>query len=219
MYIDLHIDGNKEHHTRGKVVETDRGRKILYPKICDKFEPRKDAAHPTMHVVIDGRMKKRHRQLKKFPERDELYEKGLNDDEIAERLGVCKGAIVYWRKMRGLSANIEKPENYSDNDERDKLYKQGLSDRAIAEKLGVNRRTITSWRVRKGYRPNSPEHPGGNMKRDMPERDGLYMLGLNDHEIARRLGVSPAAIYSWRQNRGLPANTSPGRRPKRNDSQ
>lgn len=43
----------------------------------------------------------------------------------------------------------------------------------------------------------------------------LYDLGMNDHEIADRLGVSYGGIYSWRRRNKLPANTAPGYHPQR----
>lgn len=38
----------------------------------------------------------------------------------------------------------------------------------------------------------------------------LYDQGLNDHQIAERLGTSPGGIYAWRYRNRLPANTGTG---------
>ena len=39
----------------------------------------------------------------------------------------------------------------------------------------------------------------------------LYDEGLNDTQIAEKMGVSRGAIYNWRQREGLPANARGGR--------
>lgn len=52
----------------------------------------------------------------------------------------------------------------------------------------------------------------GKSKVDTQERQALYDQGLNDHEIARRLIVSPHAVFSWRKRNSLPPNATS--RPK-----
>ena len=37
----------------------------------------------------------------------ELYDLGLSDGKIAEKLNMCAGSIFYWRKKNGLPANYE----------------------------------------------------------------------------------------------------------------
>lgn len=43
----------------------------------------------------------------------------------------------------------------------------------------------------------------------------LYDKGMNDHEIAERLGASPGGVYAWRYRNGLPANTGIGYHERR----
>ena len=37
----------------------------------------------------------------------------------------------------------------------------------------------------------------------------LYLLGLTDAEISRRLYITPSTICIWRKNNGLPRNFQP----------
>ena len=45
------------------------------------------------------------RQMKLYPEREELYRQGLNDPRIAERLGLSDRTIQMWRVRMGYKAN------------------------------------------------------------------------------------------------------------------
>lgn len=45
------------------------------------------------------------RQMKLYPEREELYRQGLNDPQIAERLGLSDRTIQMWRVRMGYKAN------------------------------------------------------------------------------------------------------------------
>lgn len=54
----------------------------------------------------------------------------------------------------------------------------------------------------------------GKSKVDAHERQALYDQGHNDHEIARRLGVTAHAIFSWRKRANLPPNATSRPRPK-----
>lgn len=45
---------------------------------------------------------------RKFPERWELYEEGLNDSKIASKVGVSPSAIQRWRRKRGLTSNFNR---------------------------------------------------------------------------------------------------------------
>lgn len=204
----LHRDENSEKHTRGKVIKTARGRKIVYPKICDKYKPR-DETHATMHQVTDGRMKERKRELKEYPERDSLYAQGLTDSEIAAQLNVHPNTIGHWRRMRGLPAHEVIVNAQYDDSERQRLYDAGLTDSEMAAKLGISERTIRSWRHRKGYKPNANNE---ELMRKYRARQELYDQGLNDHEIGKQLGTSASTICSWRYRFNLPANVTPGRK-------
>jgi len=134
-----------------------------------------------------------------------LYREGLSDREIARRLGLTHSAIRYWRLSRGLPTNPR----LALEEERLRLYQEGLSDGEIAKRLGCPRSTIQGWRQRRGLPPNYPPHYGKYLSDEEEEqRMRLYRQGLNDREIAERLGLTTRAIHLWRRRRGLPANRS-----------
>lgn len=88
-------------------------------------------------------------------ERLELYNEGLSDREIGERLYIGENAVRYWRKKNNLpthfrNRNLEK--GYLPGGiyyERMELWKRGFSEKEIAEKQGVNVKVIHSWRTNK----------------------------------------------------------------------
>ncbi len=203
MYID------KEKHTRGEIVNTIHGRKIVYPERCDKWRPRDNEAgkKATKDTAKSSTFSK---PLQDFPERTALYNDGLSDAEIAARLHVTVNTIGHWRRMRGLPPHfkpVQRPVWYPD---REQLYREGLSDGEIAERLGERSEIIRSWRNRRGYPPHPPKVRKCKPCKDYPERDRLYAEGFNDTEIARRLGVKASSIFKWRQLRGLPSNYRKG---------
>jgi|GEM_PF-4699608 len=78
----------------------------------------------------------------------ELYQQGLSDKEIAERLGDTYIAIGQWRFSRSLPSNGRQYQRLSpeEHEARMLLYRQGLNDREIAKALGVRYQTIAGWR-------------------------------------------------------------------------
>lgn len=64
------------------------------------------------------------------------YNTGLNDTEIAKKLGVSHSAIHYVRKKHNLKKNFKYTRTLSDSDYL-KEYNLGLSDSQIAKKLNI----------------------------------------------------------------------------------
>ncbi|GAG77792.1 unnamed protein product [marine sediment metagenome] len=78
----------------------------------------------------------------------ELYDQGLIDREIAEKLGVHFSTVNKHRTRLGLKA---KGSNRAFTDQQlIDLYEQGFSDREIAEKLGVSGALVGRHRKRLG---------------------------------------------------------------------
>lgn len=90
-----------------------------------------------------------------------LYQDGLSDQEIAERLGVSENAVCSWRKRRRLPMNKSQRasqrattslEEYAArrkaeaNARFQPLYDEGLTDTEIAEILGCTAQAAWRWR-------------------------------------------------------------------------
>lgn len=96
-----------------------------------------------------------------------------------------------------------------------KLHSEGLIDREVADQLDIHPASAARLRTRLGLRPN------GHARRRrpqawQPDRDArfLYEQGLNDREIAEKLGVSRESVTKWRQENRLLAVGKPGPKPR-----
>lgn len=84
-------------------------------------------------------------------ERLRLYRSGLNDREIARRLGTTRSAIVQWRDAHSLPSKykpgapraLRKPDR---DEQMMRLYRLGRTDRQMAASLGCTQRIVYRWR-------------------------------------------------------------------------
>lgn len=95
-------------------------------------------------------------------ERQRLYDEGLNDAQIAARVGRTAATIQAWRRVRGLAQQYtladRTPGSFRHKREataarvaekfklRMSLYRQGLDDDEIAEATGFSRKSVEKWR-------------------------------------------------------------------------
>ncbi|WP_230629330.1 hypothetical protein [Sphingomonas sp. Leaf37] len=166
-----------------------------------------------------------------------LYHEGLNDTEVAKRLGTSADAIRKWRGVRGLATNCPANQRRESNkslamvtpDLRRRalaLLERGVGGRLIAREMNTSLKTLSKWRTLmlrerpelrreqpKGSR-KAPRHPGGKAYSKMlPHRRArafvLYADGLDDGQIARELCVKRQQIWEWRNALFLPAIVKP----------
>jgi len=83
-------------------------------------------------------------------ERKELYEKGLNDREIAEKQDVHKSSVKGWRDRRGLPPNAEPSESYNyrdvpDEEEIKKSILKSSNLKEVANSLDVCEEVLRRW--------------------------------------------------------------------------
>jgi len=78
-----------------------------------------------------------------------LYERGLNDPEIAEELGVKRHVVKHRRKKLGLLRS----RLFTDQQLID-LHEMGLNDREKAERLGASEGVVYYHRRRLRLKPN-----------------------------------------------------------------
>ena len=74
-----------------------------------------------------------------------LHKKGMNDREIAEKLGVSNDVVKYHRIRLGLKAHDRRRRRFTDQ-QLIELYELGLNDREIAEKIGAGTNTVAYYR-------------------------------------------------------------------------
>lgn len=91
----------------------------------------------------------------------ELYNMGLSDKEIAEKVFVTQSAISGWRRKNGLKTNNPRPIVTRKVEEKMLfLYKSGLSDREIGNCVSLSKPTVQRWRQRNELKPNfEPGYP------------------------------------------------------------
>ena len=91
------------------------------------------------------------------------------------------------------------------------LYKQGLTDKEIAKKLNVSDTCIGKHRRKIGVPPNSIKAQS-KLKKSLEENFyKLYMKGLSDPQIAKKLGVAASTIWNYRTSNGLSPNRNKSR--------
>ena len=131
----------------------------------------------------------------------ELYEQGLNDSEIAVKLGATRTLVRTRRVRLGLKAHGRKL-LFTDQ-QLIELNENGLTDREIAEKLGANKYTVGYHRRRLGLKGH--DNPQGGIRRLFTDQQliELHEQGFNDIEIGEKLGAHPTTVSVHRRRIGL----------------
>jgi DNA-binding CsgD family transcriptional regulator len=128
-------------------------------------------------------------------ERLRLYRSGLNDREIARRLGTTRSAIVQWRGAHGLPSKYQpKAARALRKPERDaqmlKLYRVGRTDQQMAESLGCAQRTVYRWRQTRALEANDGKPSLHGSIRLVSIDADLSDGGLNLHGLIADNGIS-----------------------------
>lgn len=93
-----------------------------------------------------------------------LYEQGLSDVKIGEKLEVHYSVVRYWRNKNKLLSNNQL-EMQKNEKQFLKYYKKGFTDGQIHVQTGVAKSTIWSWRDKNDLPPNK-KPIGGRKKND-----------------------------------------------------
>lgn len=164
-------------------------------------------------------------------ERRKLYDQGLSDREIAPLVGRTHQTIRSWRLANALPPNfphgrnrraVSKTPASPDTKRRClALLERGVNGGLIAREMGLASSTIDRWRnamlaerptltlPKYEYRPTRRKADGSVFSKLRPDRRAaaflLYADGLDDHAIARALGIGHQQVWKWRQALYLPA--------------
>jgi DNA-binding NarL/FixJ family response regulator len=130
-----------------------------------------------------------------------LHAKGLNDEQIAKKIGCSKTTVRIRRNKLGLPINnkitVRTRKVYDDTIRKIiEMNAKGLNDAQIAKALKLSERNVWSWRNKKlGLPTNAPERKFGTFK--TMQNDGL-IDGLTDKQVAEKLGVKVSTVGVWR---------------------
>ena len=174
---------------------TDEAKERLKPENCPCFVDRLGRKSPPPEEPVRKAPPVREAWRKVDPERiRELYERGLTDRQIAEKLECTTTTIYAWRKRWGKAAHAEKPRGKVDPELALKLYLEGKNDREIGEAMGCGHNAIAYWRYRNGL----PALCWG-AHYDWAKAWPLYRAGAEDKQIAEAVGCSIRAVRDWRR--------------------
>jgi hypothetical protein len=138
--------------------------------------------------------------------RNELYEGGALDAEIADATGVHINRVRAWRSQNRLPGNPG--EAISDpGAARMSLWESGMNDREIGELVGVDQSAVAAWRNRLGLPANAIS--GGKLTplgQEPDNRHALYQQGLTDKEIGAACRINHDSVRKWRMKHELPPN-------------
>lgn len=131
----------------------------------------------------------------------DLYNKGLDDSQISEKLQITLNAARDFRVNHNLPT--QKIKKREENKRKFlELYNQGYNDSEIGRMIDVNHVTIKNWREALDL----PSHFQYKKKYDTEEFMKLYNQGYNYTQIASKLGVSQSAISEYGVYLGLAPN-------------
>ncbi len=125
------------------------------PKRCPRYIP-------------DGKrrkMPKREEREPKAPPEDPawykearvLYDQGMTDREIAERIGISDSKVYHWRHRKEklpLHPSHHGPDCRCDWDKAMEMHRRGCGDAEIAKEVGCARNTVYRWRMKHDLLPN-----------------------------------------------------------------
>jgi transposase-like protein len=119
-----------------------------------------------------------------------LYNEGLNDSEIARRMGITSAKVRYWRIKLNLPSK-HRCKLKVDVNRIIELRSKGYPMHRIARELGVSFGTIEYWFHKLNIKPLRVRRV---RRIDRMQLVKLYYDGLTYREIADRLGISPFTV-------------------------
>lgn len=122
----------------------------LKSKDCFKQKERKIKEQQTTKGIYGNTIKNKDLYRQKFLE---LYNKNLNDSDIAKELGVNNVTIHNWRVSMNLPSNFKYTKKFDENKFID-LYNQGLSYVDISKELNISKSYAQEYGHSLGLTPN-----------------------------------------------------------------
>ena len=138
-------------------------------------------------------------------ERMRLYNEGLTDKQMGEKLFLDQSSVNTWRKRH----NPKLPPNHPSRDAHysalyakyKALYDNGDNDTGIADKTHTTISMVRTWRSKNELPSN--HYVESELRQN--EYAKLYNRGVSDWQIGKMLGVSATSVLGWRRKNGYPA--------------
>lgn len=166
-----------------------------------KYEIQKWRRFEGLEAAYNGIKMQERKYREKYGRMKDLYERGMDDDEIAAAMGTVISSVQKWRYKNNLKKNKDrskrlKPETLQRIRE---LYDNEMNDKQIADELGIKSFTVSGWRQREGL----PAYRITYSEKKMME---LYEKKMTDAEMAREMGLSYQTVRGWRLRHGYQKN-------------
>lgn len=129
-----------------------------------------------------------------------LYNQGLNDREIAEKLGCNRELIKDRRHEMNLPSNTWRNSIWNRVDEVKELFEDGKSSTEISKLINVSITTLSKFKKQFNIKG---AYDMKMSSKDIDEAMNLAKKGMMDTEIAKIFGVSSSDIAFHRKNRGI----------------
>ena len=140
-----------------------------------------------------------------------LYEEGLSTYEIADKIGMSRTNVNVYFKLNGWTSNKS---NYVRQEEKEKLFLEvynsnpNISQIELSKKTGINYGSV--GRLYKKYNLEYPRAKAAKVRKEKMEKAvQLHKQGLDNGEIAEKIGLTRKQVSKELNNRGLTANKKP----------
>jgi transposase-like protein len=131
--------------------------------------------------------------------------------QVAKDLDVPRGTVSTWIHRPGSAPEVRRLKQYSQGERKAALerLRAGESSTSVAESMGIPSATLSGWREAAGIEKTRalPRPKPEQSERRMAVLE-LHNEGLGSAEIARKLGVGPAAVSKAKVRMGIAANSA-----------
>lgn len=147
-----------------------------------------------------------------------LHARGLIDREIAGDIGIHPASVSRLRTRQGLTANGPKRRRrltstwanatrfHITDEDLEAVFGKRDPPQPLVER--IERLRLDGTTIAESFGDWTP--PGQSLKWSPAQAMLLWLLGLNDRQIADHQGVSRETISRWRRKAGLEKNGTPG---------
>jgi len=141
-----------------------------------------------------------------------LLDRGTSQRMLAQQLGLSRQAVSAFCVNHGLCySHVARLQAHNRREQVRRLCAEGMTPTEVARELGVSSRQVCSDRRRLGLPRSVRLRKVPTLKGHTPDQvRALLSDGTSRHVLARRLGVTCAAVYKFCKRAGLAFPANPG---------